>query len=271
MPASVQDTPEDGNCYQSCIDSFSISMMASLLASFSFLQFIGSSTHRSATCSTTVVTATYFLAAPSTLLNMIRLPPTSISLSESDIHSHLREINIYQSLLQQGFTRDSIQQYYASIRVSDSGGPFSRYNEHRQRPPKASSKQGRRIADSDHQAKFLNTQHNEILASPPNTELKEAGKTMTEKGEMRERQAFLPSEPAEQDWQRNHFDLSNQPACDDAADEPNWANAGIVEKNSSADICPFAPTTVELRARSGVSLGCFPALSHDPSPEHEGM
>ena len=202
---------------------------------------------------------------------MIRLPPTSISLSESDIHLHLREINIYQSLLQQGFTRDAIQQYYASIRVSDSGGPLSRHNEHRQRSPKAGSKQRCQIADSDHQAESLNTQHNEILALPPNTELKEAGKAMTKNDEMRERQASLPSEPAEQDRRRNDVGISSQPACDDAEGEQNWADAGIVEKNGSAGTYPFAPTTVELRARSGVSLGCFSALSYEPLLDYEGM
>jgi hypothetical protein len=39
---------------------------------------------------------------------MIRLPPSSISLSESDIQVHLKQIDIYQSLLQQGFKRDAI-------------------------------------------------------------------------------------------------------------------------------------------------------------------
>ena len=41
-------------------------------------------------------------------LSMIRLPPSSISLSESDLQVHLKQIDIYQSLLQQGFKRDAI-------------------------------------------------------------------------------------------------------------------------------------------------------------------
>ena len=102
-------------------------------------------------------------------------------------------------------------------------------------------------------------------------ELKEAGTAMTAKGEMRERLASLPSEPAEQDRRRNDVGISSQPAGDDAEGEQNWADAGTVEKNGSADTYPFAPTTVELRARSGMSLGWFSALSYDPLPEHEGM
>lgn len=39
---------------------------------------------------------------------MIRLPPTSISLSESDVQFHLNQIDIYQHELQHGFKRDNI-------------------------------------------------------------------------------------------------------------------------------------------------------------------
>ena len=202
---------------------------------------------------------------------MIRLPPTSISLSESDIHLHLKEINIYQSLLQQGFTKDAIQQYYASLRVSDPGGPLSKSKEHIQRPPNASSNQRRPMMDSDHQVKSLHTHHDKTLVKSPNIELKEAGKAMAETGKMRERQAFQPAEPAEQDWRSDGVNISNQPACNDAEGEQKWADSGIVENNNSADTRPFAPTTVELRARSGLSHGCFPRHSHDPSLVYEGM
>ena len=44
---------------------------------------------------------------------MIRLPPTSIGLSESDIHFHLRQVSVYQSLRAQGFNKEDIQRYYA--------------------------------------------------------------------------------------------------------------------------------------------------------------
>ena len=94
---------------------------------------------------------------------------------------------------------------------------------------------------------------------------------MAETGKMRERQAFQPAEPAEQDWRSDGVNISNQPACDDAEGEQKWADSGIVENNNSADTRPFAPTTVELRARSGLSLGCFPRHSHDPSLVYEGM
>lgn len=43
---------------------------------------------------------------------MIRFPPTSIALSESDIDFHLREIQIKEQLYAQGFTRQEVQRYY---------------------------------------------------------------------------------------------------------------------------------------------------------------
>ncbi|KAF7510100.1 hypothetical protein GJ744_006999 [Endocarpon pusillum] len=43
---------------------------------------------------------------------MIRFPPTSIALSESDIEFHLREIQIKQQLYAQGFTPKEVQRYY---------------------------------------------------------------------------------------------------------------------------------------------------------------
>ena len=44
--------------------------------------------------------------------SMIRFPPTSIALSESDIEFHLREIQIKQQLYAQGFTQKEVQRYY---------------------------------------------------------------------------------------------------------------------------------------------------------------
>jgi hypothetical protein len=43
---------------------------------------------------------------------MIRFPPTSIALSQSDIDFHLREIQIKEHLYAQGFTRKEVHQYY---------------------------------------------------------------------------------------------------------------------------------------------------------------
>jgi hypothetical protein len=50
---------------------------------------------------------------------MICLPPTSIALSESDIDSHLREIEIKEQLYAQGFTREEVQRYYGERHGSD--------------------------------------------------------------------------------------------------------------------------------------------------------
>lgn len=43
---------------------------------------------------------------------MIRFPPTSIALSESDIEFHLRDIQIKEHLYAQGFPRKEVQRYY---------------------------------------------------------------------------------------------------------------------------------------------------------------
>lgn len=47
---------------------------------------------------------------------MIRLPPTSISLSERDIIFHLQRLQIYQGLLKQGFSKQDICRYLADDR-----------------------------------------------------------------------------------------------------------------------------------------------------------
>lgn len=43
---------------------------------------------------------------------MIRLRPTSIALSERDLQSHLRQIDLYQHLLAEGFKKEQIRKYY---------------------------------------------------------------------------------------------------------------------------------------------------------------
>ncbi|KEF52288.1 uncharacterized protein A1O9_11528 [Exophiala aquamarina CBS 119918] len=47
---------------------------------------------------------------------MIRLPPTSISLSEHDIIFHIQQLEIYQGLLKQGFSKQDICRYLADDR-----------------------------------------------------------------------------------------------------------------------------------------------------------
>ena len=44
---------------------------------------------------------------------MIRFPPTSIALSDSDIDFHFREIQIKEQLYAQGFTKKEVQRYYS--------------------------------------------------------------------------------------------------------------------------------------------------------------
>ncbi|KAH0839054.1 hypothetical protein AYO21_04651 [Fonsecaea monophora] len=47
---------------------------------------------------------------------MIRLPPSSLSVSERDIDFHVRQTEIYQGLLRQGFKRDDIIRYLNDYR-----------------------------------------------------------------------------------------------------------------------------------------------------------
>lgn len=47
---------------------------------------------------------------------MIRLPPTSISLSENDIQFHMQQAEIYQGLLKQGFDKQDISRYLEDYR-----------------------------------------------------------------------------------------------------------------------------------------------------------
>ncbi|KAL2436518.1 hypothetical protein ABEF95_011535 [Exophiala dermatitidis] len=47
---------------------------------------------------------------------MIRLPPSSITLSESDVEFHLRQAEIYHGLLRQGFKKQEIIRYLADHR-----------------------------------------------------------------------------------------------------------------------------------------------------------
>ncbi|EXJ86635.1 hypothetical protein A1O3_03588, partial [Capronia epimyces CBS 606.96] len=55
---------------------------------------------------------------------MIRLPPSSISLSESDVEFHLRQAEIYHGLLRQGFEKHDIVRYLKDHRkaISEAAG-----------------------------------------------------------------------------------------------------------------------------------------------------
>jgi hypothetical protein len=52
---------------------------------------------------------------------MIRFPPTSIALSQSDIDFHLREIQIKEHLYAQGFTKKEVHRYYSERHGSVNG------------------------------------------------------------------------------------------------------------------------------------------------------
>lgn len=47
---------------------------------------------------------------------MIRLPPTSIFLSESDIQFHIQQLEIYHGLLKQGFSKEDTSRYLEDYR-----------------------------------------------------------------------------------------------------------------------------------------------------------
>jgi hypothetical protein len=47
---------------------------------------------------------------------MIRLPPTSIFLSENDIQFHIQQLEIYHGLLKQGFSKEDISRYLEDYR-----------------------------------------------------------------------------------------------------------------------------------------------------------
>ena len=57
---------------------------------------------------------------------MLRLNPTSISLSDKDIQDHLQQIDLYHELLKQGFKKKQIMQYYAEhkAQVATRHAPF---------------------------------------------------------------------------------------------------------------------------------------------------
>lgn len=61
--------------------------------------------------------------APCFSANMIRLPATSISLSEADLSHHLQEIQVLQGLLRSGFEREQIRDFLQRRRPRPVGGP----------------------------------------------------------------------------------------------------------------------------------------------------
>ena len=54
---------------------------------------------------------------------MIRLPATSISLSEADLSHHLQEVQVLQGLLRSGFEREQIRDFLQRRRPRPVGGP----------------------------------------------------------------------------------------------------------------------------------------------------
>ncbi|RMZ89167.1 hypothetical protein DV736_g3610, partial [Chaetothyriales sp. CBS 134916] len=54
---------------------------------------------------------------------MIRLPPTGISLSDSDIDFHLQQIDIYHGLLKQGFKKKEILRYFDEHQATQNPSP----------------------------------------------------------------------------------------------------------------------------------------------------
>lgn len=50
---------------------------------------------------------------------MIRLPPTGISLSTSDLDYHLHQIDIYHGLLKQGFRKKDVMRFFEEQRKSE--------------------------------------------------------------------------------------------------------------------------------------------------------
>jgi hypothetical protein len=46
---------------------------------------------------------------------MIRFPPTTIALSDSDVDFHLCQIQIKEQLYAQGFTKEEVRGYYADL------------------------------------------------------------------------------------------------------------------------------------------------------------
>jgi hypothetical protein len=209
---------------------------------------------------------------------MIRLPPTSISLSESDIQLHFREISIYQSLLQQGFTRDAIQQYYASLRAAEPKGSPSSHS-----PPLVSTK----IVGSDEESSVsreerpASSRYLNAYTSLPTFPIKASEEGMsivTGRRQLQPREsaeAFLPKSTYIDSDSRRNIGGSKQVAYEEASGNGGHATTDnafdVSEISSPRNAGSFAPSTVELRARARVGSRCFQPTYQEPSDDYRGM
>jgi hypothetical protein len=212
----------------------------------------------------------------SAVISMIRLPPTSISLSESDINLHLREISIYQSLLQQGFTREAIQVYYASIRAPEPEGHPSSQRPQLTSTRKASSDVEKPITHEDQPAQFHNPDQQTSQPALPIGESGEVARSANEVRQMRKNRATQAA-PRTAEYVELHskttVDISKQPTCEEASEEPSSADTDteVVKMSTSRATGCFAPSIVELRAGARLGSECFPPLVHDLSDDYGGM
>ena len=208
---------------------------------------------------------------------MIRLPPTSISLSESDINLHLREISIYQSLLQQGFTREAIQGYYASIRAPEPEGHPSSQRPQLTSTRKASNDVEKPITHEDQPARSHNPDHQQT--SRPALPIRESGEVARSANEVRQMRKYRAPQAAPRTAEyvelhsKRTAGISKQPAYEEASEEPSSADTDteVVKMSTSRATGSFAPSIVELRAGARLGSECFPLLSHDPSDDYGGM
>lgn len=172
---------------------------------------------------------------------MIRLPPTSISLSESDIQFHLREINIYQTLLQQGFKQQDIQRYYAANRVAA--------RERGQAQAWTAQQQGEGAKQSI--LKGVGTSE-EVGLEPSSSQFQ--GRS----------QAALP---VEQESHREAISGTKQCGSTETVQLAKKVHGQVVGSGQS-DTRAYAPTTVELRTRG--TLPTFQPFPQGRSDDHTG-
>lgn len=207
----------------------------------------------------------------SIVTSMIRLPPTSISLSESDVQLHFREINIYQSLLQQGFTRDAIQQYYASLEAPGSEGHASSQNPRFAITKNAKSNEDGSLPKRDHPASSRYLDKHTPWPAPPTAD--DSGEVVSTATGAQQSQQDRTSQAVPRKVEYAKVDsqkTAKQTAHKDRSEDTGSAHTDtdIVEISTSGNAESFAPSTVELRAGAKLGSKCFPDLPWDTS---EGM
>ncbi len=191
---------------------------------------------------------------------MIRLPPTSISLSESDIQFHLREINIYQSLLEQGFKLQDIQRYYASNRPSVS--------EHAHQAAQAFTAQNEYGEYGRGKQTILasGAPAGEIEPGPKGGELESRPRHRTQQSHA----AARPVVSVEQEPQREDESGIRQYGNKATAEVTGKTCIRPLRCSNSNDSFTSIPTTVELRTRAPLPTRCFQPGSCGFSESHEG-